>query len=89
MMATGKKVATATAERPLFRASPQSMCPEVQPFDIFHSLGLASESCDVRLTLVPKPTNAPTPIVAIAACIVVGTAGYLVSKCGARAFKGA
>lgn len=35
-----KKVAVATAERPLRRESPQSMCPEVQPFDAYVRLVL-------------------------------------------------
>lgn len=59
MMATGKKVTTATVERPLSRDNPQSMCPDVQPFDIF----------------VPHPTMAPSPNVAMATCGVSVTDG--------------
>lgn len=35
MIAAGKKVATAIAERPLSLGSPHSMCPDVHPFDIW------------------------------------------------------
>ena len=33
-IATVKKVAVAIAERPLSLGRPQSMCPDVQPFDV-------------------------------------------------------
>ena len=77
-MATGNKVATATTERPLDRESPQSICPDVHPFDIYRPSALRSIAprlVNVELTFVPSPITAPTPIVANAACSVRGAVG--------------
>lgn len=68
--ATGKKVETATIERPLSRGSPQSMCPDVQPLDILKMLAFVP-SCrlrDATLTLVPNPMIAPNPKVTNVFC---------------------
>jgi len=45
MMAAGKKVATAIAERPLSLGSPHSMCPDVHPFDIWSFSLAVEDSC--------------------------------------------
>jgi len=71
-MARGKKVATATTDQVLSLDKPESICPEVQPPEVF----------------VPHPTSAPTPTVANAAWSVDGTAGYAVIRSGSNTFKG-
>ena len=80
-----KKVAVATAERPLRRGSPQSMCPDVQPFDT-----CARSASYVRLakfvvhTFVPQPIKAATLVVKSTDCGVIDTEGYLVTSSGTK-----
>lgn len=71
-MAIGKNIATAAVDLPLRRERPQSICPEVQPFD----------------NLVPYPLSNPTPIVTKAATNVDGIGGWLVTSSGKNTFKG-